>query len=89
MVKLKYQFTTWAKCKYYFAISNGKTMDLNVIFSPKDRFGNQEIEIQARSKEMDGVLQDYSPFYSAGGFLQCLGKKECMKRLEEIAKRIA
>lgn len=47
MVKLKYRFTTWAKCKYYYAVSNGKTLDLNVIISTKDRFGNQEVEIQA------------------------------------------
>lgn len=89
MVKLKYRFTTWAKCKYYYAVSNGKTLDLNVIISTKDRFGNQEVEIQAQSAEMDKVLQDYSPYYSAGGFLQCLGREEAMKKLEEIAERIA
>lgn len=89
MVKLKYRFTTWANCKYYHVISNGKKLDLNVIISPKDRFGNQEVEIEAQGAEMTAILLNYSSDYSAGGFLKYSCRESCMKALKEIAERIA
>lgn len=89
MVKLKYQFTTWAERKYYCVFANGRKLAINVIKSPKDRFGNREIEVQATSAEMDEIMHDINPNHSRGGFTLCFGMEECHKLLEQIAEKVA